>query len=183
MNFLVFDTETTGIPKHPNAQMKVQPRAIEFGAVLCDEEGNVIREFETLFNPGEHLEEIITKITGLTDDDLKDAPTFEHELDIIKRLFAEADVMVAHNLPFDFTIIQLELDRLGVKDFKWPDVRICTVQEFSEQYGRRPRLEELFEDTMGEKLDQSHRALEDCHALMDVCLKQKVFEYVAAAAS
>jgi DNA polymerase III epsilon subunit-like protein len=169
--FAVFDTETTGIPKHPNAKDEVQPRIIEFGAALVDYTGKVYKEFECLFNPGVKLEPIITKITGLTDEDLADQPTYEQQAAKIRTFFGMAEAVIAHNLPFDSTILDLEEKRLGNESFPFPYIKLCTVQENAERWGRRPKLTEMYEEVTGEKLAQSHRALDDVHALVEVCIK------------
>jgi DNA polymerase III alpha subunit (gram-positive type) len=166
---LVFDTETTGIPKHPNAQDEVQPRIIEFGGILVDGSGTVLEELSLLFNPDEPLEEVITKITGLTDDDLKDEPRFGEKLSVMRVFFSKADVMIAHNLPFDKTMMELELERAKVESWPWPKIEICTVQEHADEWGRRPKLVELYEHYTGEKLAQKHRAVDDVKALAIVC--------------
>lgn len=171
---LVFDTETTGIPKHPDAKDEVQPRIIEFGGVLVTETGEVLDEIDILINPQQPLEAIITKITGLTDEDLASQPTFAECAAQIRTFFERADVMLAHNLPFDSTLMELDLKRAGIKDWPWPKHSICTVQEHAEEWGRRPKLLELYEHYFGEPLDQKHRALDDVHALAKVCVASGV---------
>lgn len=179
---LIFDTETTGIPKHPNAKMKVQPRIIEFGAVLVDVDCRVLEEFSILIQPEERLEPIITKITGLTDNDLAGRPLFKEVLVEVQRAFSSADLMIAHNLPFDVNMIQLELQRLGKEnEFTWPAAGLCTVQEFAEFYGRRPRLIQLYEDTLGKPLAQTHRASDDCIALAEIISKKGILHDFNAA--
>ena len=168
MKTLIFDTETTGIPKHPNSKMNVQPKIIEFAGIIVDETGEIIDQMEFTLNPGEKLEAVTTKITGLTDEDLKDSPGFKDVLDELRNFFASADAMLAHNLPFDSTLLELELKRLGVTDFPFPEIKICTVQEHAEEWGRRPKLAELYEYYMKEKLNQTHRALDDVEALAKV---------------
>lgn len=185
MKILVFDTETTGIPLHPNAPMRLQPHIIEFAAAMVDETGELLDEIVQLFDPGVKLEPIITKITGLTDADLRGQPVFGECYELLRSWFAEADAYVAHNLPFDRTMVELELERLRligrrVSDWRWPAIPICTVQENAEEWGRRPRLIELYEDVMGEPLAQTHRALDDVEALVQVCLRQGVFDAAAA---
>lgn len=182
MKFLVFDTETTGIPKHPNAKDAIQPRMIEFAGVIVDEKGKWLDEYVQLFDPKVKLESVITKITGLTDHDLRGEPSFADCIGPLENLFRDADALVAHNLPFDSTMMELELKRCGYLDaWPWPKVNICTVQEHFEEYGKRPRLIELYEDTFGKPLDQTHRALDDVEALVDVCVERGVFDAAASA--
>lgn len=181
MKFLVFDTETTGLPKHRSAKPEVQPKVIEFGAALLDLEGNTLRTLQLLINPQEPLEAIITKITGLTDEDLIDEPLFEEVYCDIRDIFGEADVMIAHNLPFDTTLIELELERLGVKNFPWPQIKICTVQENVPFWGRRPKMTELFKHVTGEPLAQTHRALDDVMGLVEIIKQQGILHVCNAA--
>jgi DNA polymerase III epsilon subunit-like protein len=76
--------------------------------------------------------------------------------------------MIAHNLPFDYSVLSFELARCAVKGFVWPRIGICTVQEHAEEWGRRPKLTELYAHYVGEDLAQSHRALDDVTALFKV---------------
>lgn len=174
MRALLFDTETTGLTKHPAAKDEVQPRIIEFGAVLADEHGNIHDEADILISPGEPLSAEITKITGLTDEDLRGAPRFADVADRIRSYFARAGVMIAHNLPFDRALVAMEAARAGIDPWPWPAVGICTVQEHAEEWGRFPKLLELYEHYTGEPLAQTHRALDDVKALLRVCVEAEV---------
>jgi DNA polymerase III epsilon subunit-like protein len=174
MTALIFDTETTGLVKHPKAKDSVQPQIIEWGGVLVNEDGDIIAEYNTLINPGIKLPEKITKITGITDDDLIDAPIFKDVAEKIRGFFEKADHVIAHNLSFDMDMMKLEIERLGIKDWPWPQYNTCTVQEHAEEWGRRPKLTELYKHYMGEPLAQTHRALDDVKALLEICIKAGV---------
>jgi DNA polymerase III epsilon subunit-like protein len=174
MKALIFDFETTGIPKHPEAKKEAQPRVIEFGGVLVDRSGKELQTLELLIDPQTPLEPIITKITGLTDDDLDGQPMFIEVEPQLRRLFAAADVMIAHNLPFDSTMLKLELDRHSIADWPWPVRSVCTVQEHAEEWGKRPKLTELYEHYTGTPLQQTHRAIDDVRALLTCCIKSGI---------
>lgn len=178
---LLFDNETTGLLNHPEAQ--VQPKVIEFGCVAVDcKTGETLLKKNFIINPEEPIEEVITKITGLTDEDLSDKPTFTEVWPEIKQLIEGADVVIAHNLPFDYGVVEAEVARHGL-ELEWPQMKICTVQEYLPIYGYRPKLTQLYEDVMGEKLEQTHRASDDCEAMLEVVLKEKLLErlYTASA--
>lgn len=171
MKALIFDTETTGLPFHRNAKLALQPKVIEFGALVLDHEGNELASMNEIVDPGCEIEPVITKITGLTNEDLKGKPKFADILPRIEALFSDCDVVVAHNLPFDMAMIDFELARLG-REFVWPRIKLCTVQDNLPRYGKRPKLTELYEDVIGVPLAQTHRALDDCRALAEIVKKE-----------
>lgn len=165
---LVFDTETTGLPLHAKAPLRKQPQCIEFGAVLLAGDGSILREYNQLIDPGVPLEAVITKITGITDADLVGMPKFPDVLGAIAELFAEADCAVAHNLAFDRSIVEFELARIDGAVFTWPAQMLCTVEATMAEWGRRPKMLELYAATLGRPLAQTHRALDDAKALAEI---------------
>lgn len=173
---IVFDTETTGLLLHPDAELAKQPKIIEWGGALLDEYGEVFDTYNTLINPGEEISAEITKITGITNDDVHDAPTFEQAWPNIQSFYARSVKMLSHNLPFDKGMVENELRRLGIVDFKFPLVEICTVSLYRESWGRNPKLTELYEAVVGEKLAQTHRALDDVMALVKIIQVERLWE-------
>jgi DNA polymerase III subunit epsilon len=168
---LVFDTETTGLPLPNVADLDKQPRIIEL-ALARVENGKVISEHEWLIDPECPLPAIITKITGLKDEDLAGKPKFREALGEIEDAFAGADVLIAHNAPFDTTLLEFELKRCARTGFPWPETTLCTVQEFMHLKGRRLKMLELYEMKLGKKLDQKHRALDDVRALCEIVIQE-----------
>lgn len=170
---LVFDTETTGLPLHGKAPLARQPRCIEFGAVLLDAAGEIVEEFNQLIDPGEQIEAVITKITGITNADLAGQPRIADVMPRIRALFAQASTAIAHNLAFDRSIVQFELDRLAMPadEFPWCARMLCTVEATMGEWGRRPKLLELYAATMGRPLTQTHRALDDAKALAEIVVE------------
>lgn len=172
MTYLIFDTETTGLILHRQAKDELQPRIIEWGGLLVGPGGEELEEFNTLIDPRVPIPEKITKITGITAEDVAGQPTFSMVIPALSALFSRADVLVAHNLPFDRRMMELELHRAGTLDkWPWPKHMLCTVQEHAEEWGHRPKLVELYEFYMGQKLAQSHRAIDDVRALKEICMK------------
>lgn len=170
---LVFDTETTGLLLPSTADLSQQPRIIEL-AVARIEDGKVISEHSWLMNPERKLEDIITKITGLKDADLEGQPLFRQLLPEIEEAFAGADTLVAHNAPFDVGMMTNELRLCERTGFPWPSNTLCTGQEFSHLKGRRLRMTELYELKLGRPLAQTHRALDDVRALVEILLAENL---------
>lgn len=96
-NYICIDLETTGLnPKHD--------KIIEIGAVKV-RDGKVAEVFETFVNPGRRLEERITELTGITDEQLKDAPDITEVLPALLD-FAGEDVLLGHSVLFDYSFIK-----------------------------------------------------------------------------
>lgn len=169
----MFDTETTGFPLPNVADLDKQPRIIEL-ALARIEHGKVVSEHSWLFNPERPLEAVITKITGLKDEDLADKPLFRQMLGEIEETFGGADQLIAHNAPFDTALLAYEIERCSRTGFPWPAITTCTVQEFFHLKGRRLKLTQLYELKMGRPLAQTHRAMDDVRALVEIVLQEKL---------
>lgn len=182
--WLVFDTETTGLPAHSSSGLEKQPKIIDLGLVeiACDhpeesfcEHWRVTREKSWLIHPGESLSAEITKITGLKDDDLRGQPSFPEILPELIDWFLGATGFIAHNAPFDLGLLINELRRCGKEyAFPYPPKQICTVAHFMPVYGRRAKMTEVYERVMGEPLAQKHRALDDARALAKIVIKEQL---------
>ena len=164
---LIFDTETTGLPLPRIADLNKQPKIIEL-AIAKFIDGKPAGKYSWLIDPQEPLEAVITKITGLTDEDLKGKPNFAEILSEVVEVFTGADEMIAHNLPFDQSLLEFELARLKCEDFPWPVIKICTVQEYRHRFGRYVKLTELYESILLKPLAQTHRAMDDVDALVEL---------------
>ena len=126
---IVFDLETTGLPKAEGSDLDMQPKIIEFGAIKLTEELIEVDRLEFFCNPKHMLDPKITKITGITDDMLKDQKPFIAHLEKLNEFFLGTKRMFAHNLGFDRKILKFELERLDkVTSFPWPYEHTCTVE-------------------------------------------------------
>src|SRR5699024_6558491 len=110
--FVVVDLETTG-----HAPMNGD-HIIEVGIVVI--EGNkIIKEYETFLNPKKEVPSFITSLTGITSEDIKDAPLFKDKATEIASLFDHA-YLIAHNVPFDLGFLNAELEIVGREPLKNP---------------------------------------------------------------
>ncbi len=179
---LIFDTETSGLLRPQAGKLEDQPRIIEFAVVNIELEagadfGTITGEATWLIYPQCEISEEITRITKLTNEDLKGKPTFAKVLPEIIDCFLGVDTLIAHNLPFDRGMLVTELQRIGKEfAFPYPPEQICTVAAFEALKGRRMKMTELYEDVCGEPLEQTHRALDDARALARIVIKAGVLE-------
>src|SRR5690554_4256679 len=103
MESLVFlDTETTGLSS-------IKDRVIEI-FMFKVYRGGEVEEFYSLINPKRPIPRLITGITGLTDQDVKDAPSEEAIAPKIRDFLGDGTI-VAHNLAFDLRFLAEMLKR------------------------------------------------------------------------
>jgi DNA polymerase-3 subunit epsilon len=114
--FSVVDIETTG------NGYKGQ-KITEISIFLFDGK-QVIDEFTSLVNPEQNIPSFITNLTGIDNAMVRNAPKF---YEIAKKVaeITQDTIFVAHNVNFDYNIIQDEFKSLGF-DFKRK--KLCTVR-------------------------------------------------------
>ena len=151
--YVVVDLETTGMISPWN-------RITEIGAVKI-QGGQVIETFQTLVNPGRSIPGNIQALTGITNEMVKDAPTFS-EVAVQFKEFCEGSIFAAHNVAFDYGFLKLEFDRLEER-FVFP--YICT-KAWAKKYF--PKLESYglakLSHHFNLNLTNHHRALADAQA-------------------
>lgn len=96
-DFTALDVETTGL--NPKTE-----KIIEIGAVKV-RNGTITERFHSYVYPGRKLEERITRLTGITDDMLKDAPEIEDVLPKVIEFIGE-DVLLGHRILFDYSFLK-----------------------------------------------------------------------------
>lgn len=105
MREIVFDTETTGL------EFK-NDRVIEIGGIELLNHFPTGRGFHVYINPGDRrVHPDALAVHGITDEFLKDKPTFDQIVDEMLEFFDGAR-WVAHNATFDMSFINAEFERL-----------------------------------------------------------------------
>ena len=166
MKRIIFDTETTGLLKPSPAGIDAQPHVTEIYLVKLDHNFEILDEFGTMINIPIDVPEFITKITGISNKDLSDAPTFPEISEKLKDFIEDADETVAHNHAFDKWMVLNQFIRAGYKEFEWPKSEVCTVQHSMAFEQRRVSLSRLHELLFGKTFKDSHRAKTDVYALV-----------------
>ena len=173
--WVLFDTETTGLIEHRNRPLDRQPRVIELCAlkVRVSDNGKEHEEiglFNEMFSVSAPLDPVITRVTGIKDEDLKGKPSYAERWVAVDDFMGGADVWCAHNCSFDVDMLRIESARLG-KSPSVPARLVCTVEQTEFLFGRRPKLGELHEYLFGEAHTGAHRALADVKALARCALE------------
>lgn len=143
------DLETTGLNVEEDA-------IIEIGAVRI-RNGEVIEEFSTFVNPSFAIPETVTYITGITQEDLRDAPSVKDAIPLISDFVGQA-IVVAHNVAFDIGFLR----RFGALK---SNATLDTIEIASILLPNMPRynLGSLVTH-FGIALEHAHRALDDARA-------------------
>jgi DNA polymerase-3 subunit alpha (Gram-positive type) len=169
---IVFDTETTGLPKSNSMPIDQQPKIIEFAAIKLDDDTlEEVDRIEFFCNPREKLTEFIIDFTGITDDMLKDEPVFQENYLRLCEFFLGEKEMVAHNCQFDRSLLTFELRRLNKVDrFPWPYIHTCTVEKSLPIKKHKMKLLQLYKHATGSDIEEAHRAMADVESLV-ACVK------------
>ena len=149
-DYVVLDVETTGLSPKTDKIIEI--------SILKVRNGIPVDTYTSLVTPGKNLSSRITKLTGLTDSDLADAPPF---CDIAKTVsnFIGQNLILAHNAPFDLNFISKAMSEC---DIKFDPVYIDTMQLARKAY---PQFEKHKLEYLIPKLhlagEQTHRAADD----------------------
>lgn len=161
-SYTVVDLETTGFTLPPIE------RIIEIGAVRI-EKMKIVREFSTLVNPHKPISPIVSEITGITNDDVKNASKVGPALKDFYR-FAQGSVLVAYNVAFDFEFIkQASILSMGYS----PKERTICAFELSKKilYFLDKYDLDIVCDYFGIRILNRHRALGDAQATAQLFIK------------
>lgn len=159
--FVVVDVETTGMDPVTDRITEIAMMKIR-GAALQD-------EFSTLINPLIPIPEFITRLTGIDDLMVQDAPPAREVAPYIAEFLGDA-IFVAHNAPFDWGFIRHTLRR--ERDIEPRNLQLCTVR-----LSRRilPSLPSKSLDPVTRALNiripERHRASGDAYATALVLIK------------
>lgn len=148
----VIDFETTGMSP------ACGDRPTEVAIVMTDR-GRVVDQFQSLMNPGRPIPYYISKITGITDAMVRDAPTVSAAMRQAARFVGHAP-LVAHNASFDRKFWQAELAAIGMANAQ---PFACTLLLSRRLYPNAPnhKLVTLADHLRLPRQGRAHRALSD----------------------
>ncbi len=158
--YAVVDIETTGGDPR-------RDKITEIGIVIL-ENNEIVKKYSTLINPERSIPEFITRLTGITNAMVEEAPKF---YEVAKEVVEMTDsaIFVAHNVRFDYQFLQHEFKQLG---YTFSKRKLCTVRLSRQTF---PGLDGY---SLGKlikyfdiQVDSRHRALDDAYAAAIVLSK------------
>jgi len=174
MYYLVFDTETTGLPiswSAPVTKLENWPRLVQLAWVLYDEQGHEVKTADVIVRPdGFSVPYEATRIHGISHDRaLREGVSIMAVLtDFVHQLKNRDLTLVAHNIEYDEKVMGAELLRARIASTFFDLPKMCTMK-LSTAFcqlpnGKQPRLSELHKILFGEYFDGAHNALTDTKA-------------------
>lgn len=189
---LFFDTETTGLPKNwkaPITDLDNWPRVIQIGAILSNSGGKELARQNDIIKPiGFTIPLEASKIHGTTQE-IADSTGIPLEIALtnFNQLLSQADVVVAHNVSFDRTVLGAEFLRANMESHrgkvfyctKEKTTNLCKIKNTSNWDGYKwPTLVELHYHLFKEHYEQKHDALDDVILLKKCFLKLIDMDFV-----
>ena len=160
---IVFDLETTGLDF-------IRDRIIQISYIKVLPDGT--EERENLFvNPEKPIPHEVVELTGITNDDVKDAPTFKTLAPQLSEKFKGCDFAGYNSNHFDIPMLAEEFLRAGI-DFDFSKVRLIDAQTIFHKMERR-NLAAAYKFYCGRKMEEdftAHRADEDTEATYRVLM-------------
>ncbi len=158
-DFVVFDTETTGMP--PGA------RLVEIGAIKVRGH-SIVDRFERLIFPEQPIPERVIAIHGISDSAVENADSATEVLPEFFNWIGKTP-LIGHNVPFDATMLAAECLRLGIAPPDNPTY--CTLTASRRLLQRRSHSLQNLAAEFRLESGRSHRASDDAETTLQLLWK------------
>ena len=162
---VIFDLETTGLDL-------VKDRIIQISFIKVMPNGQEERGDE-LINPEKPIDPQITQLTGISNEDVKDKPTFKQLAQQVAQKFSGCDFAGFNSNNFDIPLLAEEFLRAGI-DFDFSRSRLIDACAIFRKMERR-NLAAAYKFYCGRKMEEdfeAHRADQDTEATYRVLMGQ-----------
>ena len=160
---VIFDLETTGLDI-------VKARIIQLSYIKVHPDGREERG-DMLLNPEEHIPQFVTDLTGISDEDVKDKPTFKQVAANLATLFGGSDFGGFNSNGYDIPLLAEEFLRAGI-DFDFSKCRMIDAMNIFRKMERR-NLASAYKFYCGRKMEddfEAHRADQETEATYRVLM-------------
>ena len=156
------DIESTGI-------WVEKDKIIEIALVKFMPDGKKETYYKRI-NPGITIPKVVTELTGITDQDVKDAPPFRVVANEIFAFIGSADLAGFNVERFDLPLLEREFADIGIK-FTWEERKVYDAQKIFHLNEKRD-LSAAYLFYCGKELIGAHGALADSEAVFEILEKQ-----------
>ena len=158
---VVVDLETTG-----NSPRKGE-KIIQISAVII-ENGKITDQFTSFVFPGKSIPPFIEELTGINDEMVSGAPSFDEIAPKILEIL-DNGVFVAHNVTFDLSFLQAELEEAGYNPFAGPAFDTVELAKIAMPSADSFKLTEL-SNTLSLSHVRPHQADSDAYVTAEILL-------------
>lgn len=176
--YLIFDTETTGLPKNYNAPLTDSdnwPRLVQLAWQLHGKDGSLIEAGNLIVKPdGFDIPFNSAQIHGITTEiALAEGEPLEKVLAEFDVVLAKCKVLAGHNIEFDIAIVGAEhirkrgeekLTKFAAIDTKNESTEFCAIPGGRSGKFKWPTLTELHQKLFNQGFDEAHNAAADVAA-------------------
>jgi len=157
-DLVVLDLEATGI-------WVDRDKIIEIAMIKCSPDGG--REiYDKKVNPGIPIPPAVTELIGITDEDVKDAPSFEKIANEVIAFMDGCDLGGFTIARFDLPVLRREIFEAGLK-FNWENVKVYDAQKVFHLNEKRD-LTAAYNFYCNKSHDDAHTALSDTKATLEI---------------
>ena len=160
---VIFDLETTGLDI-------VKARIIQLSYIKVHPDGREERG-DMLLNPEMPIPQFVTELTGISNEDVKDKPTFKQVSAQLANLFEGSDLGGFNSNGYDIPLLAEEFLRAGI-DFDFSKCRMIDAMNIFRKMERR-NLAAAYKFYCGRKMEEdfeAHRADQDTEATYRVLM-------------
>ena len=160
---VIFDLETTGLDI-------VKARIIQLSYIKVHPDGREERG-DMLLNPEMPIPQFVTELTGISNEDVKDKPTFKQVAAQLANLFWGSDLGGFNSNGYDIPLLAEEFLRAGI-DFDFSKCRMIDAMNIFRKMERR-NLAAAYKFYCGRKMEddfEAHRADQDTEATYRVLM-------------
>ena len=159
---VVLDIESTGV-------WIEKDKIIEIALLKYGPEGKK-ETLHTRVNPGIPIPAIVTELTGISDQDVQDAPPFKNIANKIFDFLGDADLAGFNVERFDLLLLKREFQEVGIR-FEWGDRKVYDAQKVFHLNEKRD-LAAAYQFYCAKELKGAHSALADSEAVYAILEKQ-----------
>ena len=185
MSIVVFDVETTGLPKKRNCpftEFDNWPYIVQISWLVYNHMGGIIESIndyivklpDNMIIPDDSI-----KIHGITNEKMREQGKDIHDVLMhFKRDISNSKIIVAHNLEFDTNIISVELLRNNLRNalYFYRGEKYCTMHKTKKMFRRWPKLVDLHEKLFKTVPKNLHNSLIDVYVCFR-CFCQHYYGY------
>lgn len=183
--YLIFDTETTGLPKKwkaPVSDLNNWPRLVQIAWLQCNNSGEILSSSNYTVKPqGYIIPEEVVKIHGISTEKARnEGIALKMVLNEFSNAISQSSLLIAHNMSFDEKVVGAEFLREKTESRLFNIPKICTMER-STNYCKLPgtydykwpSLSELYFKLFDKDFEEAHDAVVDVRACAECFFRLK----------